>query len=160
MVPYDLKEDIVLKFKPLKRYPRRYVVTDAGVVCSTFTGMPVRVYEECNRLYVYLTVNGKKVKKSLAHAVAEVYVQNPHDYKYIEYLDGNYKNCHPHNLVWVSSPQRSRASRLHKQEHELSKSDISFIKQGYTNGLSIAKLADMFETSRTTINIILERGKR
>lgn len=43
--------------------------------------------------------------------VAEAFVDNPENHKYIDPLDGDYANTHPSNLEWVSRKEQSRRGR-------------------------------------------------
>lgn len=43
--------------------------------------------------------------------VAEAFVDNPENHKYIDALDGDYANTRPPNLEWVSRKEQSRRAR-------------------------------------------------
>ena len=45
--------------------------------------------------------NEKPVLKDLAELVANEFLPNPNNYKFVGFIDGNSKNCAAENLQWV-----------------------------------------------------------
>ncbi len=43
---------------------------------------------------------GEKVVEDLAMLVARTFIENPHDYEYVKFHDGNAENCKAENLYW------------------------------------------------------------
>ena len=49
----------------------------------------------------YVQFDGSRMR--VASAVAELFVPNPHQYKFKKYIDGDKRNCKASNLFWCKS---------------------------------------------------------
>ena len=59
-------------------------------------------YDKYGYEYVVLTDwQGHRVKKYVHMMVAEAFVPNPNEFKFVVHKDGNVKNNHADNLEWV-----------------------------------------------------------
>lgn len=66
---------------------------------------------------VGLISDGKRKNFYVHRLVAEYFVQNPNDYKYVNHIDYNKENNHYSNLEWCTQKQNVRHSS-HKMRHE------------------------------------------
>jgi hypothetical protein len=56
-------------------------------------------------MYVYICTFNKKGKHlHAAKTVAMLFIDNPNEYRYIMYKDGNFKNINANNLEWIKRP--------------------------------------------------------
>ena len=53
-------------------------------------------------LVVHLSKNGDQRTKTVSHIVAESFVPNPEQKKFVKHVDGDYTNNHASNLEWCS----------------------------------------------------------
>jgi hypothetical protein len=51
---------------------------------------------------VKLNKGNKEVTAFVHRLVAEAFVENPNNYKYVNHIDGNLENNHADNLEWVA----------------------------------------------------------
>lgn len=78
------------------------VVGENGVIYTTFySGYTTKKYQIKNGLQYFKVKNKKNIKTvSVSRLVAELYVPNPNNYKYVITIDGNKLNTRPCNLIW------------------------------------------------------------
>ena len=58
----------------------------------------------------------KSTTEKIALLVAKYFVPNPHNYSYIDFLDGNPANCRADNIVWVELTQKQIKQYQYKQK--------------------------------------------
>ena len=135
----------------VKGMSTNYLVSNFGNVKRKNSKRALTIKRTPNRkLSVRLVCeNGQIVKKSLHLLVAEAFVDNPHDYCFVEHLDGNIKNNHASNLAWYKSNKKycanlttALAKHTDKQIHQVCKlmqegvKPFKIVKQlGVTHGL-------------------------
>lgn len=87
----------------------KYEISSLGQVRNKQTGKILTPFESSgnskNRTpYLFVSISlGKKGENKtvmLHRAFAEAYIENPHDYKYVIFKDGNYKNICKDNVYW------------------------------------------------------------
>ena len=76
-------------------YQKDLDVAENGDGVRPFTG------EDGREKVILMDENEKPVIKDLAELVANEFCPNPNKYKYVDFIDGDSKNCNAHNLVWV-----------------------------------------------------------
>jgi hypothetical protein len=91
---------------PWSRKDRPYYVYEDGRVYSTFgKGKWLKMDEKGRVLrFQFTTVSGRRVEKVLHKVVADCFIPNPDNLKYINFKDQNTHNCSVSNLEWSSSP--------------------------------------------------------
>lgn len=79
-----------------------YYVTREGDVWNTKTGKILRnsIDRKTGFLHVGLYLKGRRVFKYVHRLVAERYLPNPKNCKYIGFKDGDKTNCRVDNLYW------------------------------------------------------------
>ena len=63
--------------------------------------------------YIGLGRKGKTKTVILHRALAETFIENLHEYKYVAFKDGNYENLYVDNLVWNDTP------KLHNTDEQI-----------------------------------------
>lgn len=92
-----------------------YKITRDGQVYSEYNKIN-RV--KCNGYYcINITKNGKTYKPHLHRILAETFIDNPHNYNYVYFIDGNKENLSLKNLKW-SSKQKIAKNHNKKIYHE------------------------------------------
>ena len=56
-------------------------------------------------LRIKLTVNNKSRRVMLHRLIAEVFIENPNNYPFVNHIDGNKKNNNLNNLEWCTQSQ-------------------------------------------------------
>jgi hypothetical protein len=56
-------------------------------------------------LRIKLTVNNKSRRVMLHRLIAEVFIENPNNYPFVNHIDGNKKNNNINNLEWCTQSQ-------------------------------------------------------
>nr|WP_302598402.1 NUMOD4 domain-containing protein [uncultured Cellulosilyticum sp.] len=88
-----------IQWKAVKGF-ENYEVSNKGQVRNAKTKKVLNPFIlKSGDLQVTLYKHGAKTRR-IARLVAEAFIDNPNNYKYIKHLDGNKKNNSSHNLVW------------------------------------------------------------
>lgn len=100
--------EILFPKKQFKEYPNysNYLIYEDGTILNKVSKIVLRVFEPkiIKRKRVRLINDqGEKLELDLTHIVAELYVENPQDHKFVKHLDGNILNNDYRNLQWVHS---------------------------------------------------------
>lgn len=111
----------------------------------------------------YITINIKGKVIPLHRVIAEAFIPNPDNLPEIDHIDGNKQNNFVSNLEWVSrSENQIRAIKTNLQPRQLttysgkfSKEQRDEIKKLFDGGLSIRKIASLFNVSHTCIHDIV-----
>jgi hypothetical protein len=89
------------QIKQIRDYPH-YYVSNFGYVYSMKTGDKIKIGSQhhSGKIIVHLCRNGKAKAFSLNHLVADYFLDNANEYKFLEHIDGDLTNCRVDNLVW------------------------------------------------------------
>jgi hypothetical protein len=98
--------EILFPKKVFKQYPNysNYLIYEDGTILNKVSKIVLKVFNPkiVKRKRVRLINDqGEKLELDLAHIVAELYVENPNEYKFIRHKDGNILNNHYQNLEYV-----------------------------------------------------------
>lgn len=119
--------------------------------------------------YFELNLGGGKIKERwlLHRLIAEVWLNNPDNYKTVDHKDGNKANNCVENLEWVSIEENVRREWSNFEGFDLQKkyknwkisskvspADKLKIKDLYSQGYSQKELAEKFELSQSQISVI------
>lgn len=111
--------------------------------------------------YYQVGLGGRKGRAYLIHRLmAEAFVPNPNNYPVVNHIDGNKSNCSPSNLEWCTSSQNNQhAFKIglkkitdyakycaFKRKTKFSLKDILHWKELRKDGLTLQKIADMYNT--------------
>ena len=100
--------EILFPKKAFKKYPNygNYLIYEDGTILNKVSKIVLRVFEPkiIKRKRVRLINDqGEKLELDLAHIVAELFLENPNNHKFIRHKDGNILNNHYLNLEYVHS---------------------------------------------------------
>jgi len=100
--------EILFPKKAFKQYPNysNYLIYEDGTILNKVSKIVLRVFEPkiVKRKRVRLINDqGEKLELDLAHIVAELFLENPQNHKFIRHKDGNILNNHYLNLEYVHS---------------------------------------------------------
>lgn len=98
-----------------------YIVTDLGEVINKKSNKFLKIHILKGYKCVYLYINNKRTYKALHRLVAELFILNPNDYKYINHKDGNKLNNSSSNLEWCSAK--------HNMQHAFSNNLVKTAKK-------------------------------
>jgi len=154
-------------FKKIERNTR-YSVSNLGNVKNNKSNKLLKLFNSSNG---YLKVNlGDKFRNVRVHRlVAKAFLQNPHNYPFINHKDFNRKNNKLSNLEWCSPKFNSEHAKnngrismpkfknrgIHNPRAKLTEAQVSVIKNMPGTSLEVGK---MFGVSSSVIRDI--RGNR
>lgn len=136
----------------------RYTVSDFGNVQNIETGKMIKATDASNDhdkyMMVRLNVGDKKKSFRLHKLVAELFVENPHDYGCVTHKDGDYKNNAASNLKWV--PLSTTAGKVKRKFSTKDVVDIrmSVVKGDKENGIN--KTCEKYNVTKETIRNIVD----
>lgn len=91
-------------WKVIPDFPK-YEICEDGRVRSNMTKakkiMATRFHY--NKMYVKLTNNGINKSPQVHMLVAQLFLENPNNYRFVRFIDSNSKNLHVSNLEWCES---------------------------------------------------------
>ena len=102
-------------FKPIPNF-EDYSINKKGIVRNC-RGKLIshQTSKGCSTHFVSLyDKNGRGTKRRISWLVAEVFIPNPNNYKYVWHLDGNQKNHDVKNLKWSKYPQEEWPLGFHE----------------------------------------------
>lgn len=86
-----------------------YEISNTGAVRNKTTKQILNGQCQQSGISVNLTDNSKKKKKFIVHyLVAQLYIKNPNNFKYVKHCDCNNKNNNCENLMWVKQLSQNR----------------------------------------------------
>lgn len=97
-------------YKYLKEFNNKYYVTDDGNVFNDETGRmlkPVKI-NKTGDFSVWFLVGRCRFLRSIKKLVADAFVENPEEFKYVSHKDGDRSNNSASNLIWVPHYREKR----------------------------------------------------
>ena len=92
-----------------------YTITKEGIIKNIKYNMIVKSYlSKDSFMTVNLTLDDKHYKRKINVLVANAYIENVNNYKYVIHIDGNKKNNNFENLKWNKT---SRQKLLHRNKN-------------------------------------------
>lgn len=83
---------------------KEYIINQDGIVKNIKTNNVCKQFDGISRnkkyVYVSLKINSKFISIPLHRILAETFIPNPNNYKYVLFKDSNYKNVSIDNLIW------------------------------------------------------------
>lgn len=97
--------------RPIPGFPD-YFASQEGFIISYKFKEPkyMKIYNLKAHNTVRIRTDNKYVDRKIYELVAAAFVENKNNYKYVEHIDGDTKNNHFINLIWVENPSGSNAS--------------------------------------------------
>lgn len=142
-------------WKSVQGYEGYYEISNLGRVRSTsYKGVRILKPAKMKNGYlnVILCVNQHKVHKNIHRLVAEAFIPNPNNYIAVNHKDENKENNEVSNLEWCSEEYNNRYSN----KGMLTKEQVLLIPDLINKGYSQMDIANLFHTSRRTIQWILQ----
>ena len=134
----------------------KYWVTEDGRVL--FDQRRERKLQHVNgALQVMISMDGVTTFHFVNRLVAEVYLPNPENYRFVNHKDGDKMNNHVSNLEWVEKRVRRYLPHYRK---ELTDEQVKFIRENYPKNYNQQQLADMFKTNQPQISVIVNHKTR
>ena len=85
-----------------------YTITKDGIIKNIKYNMIVKPYlSKDSFITVNLTIDDKHYKRKVHRLVADTYIENIKNYKYIVHIDGNKKNNNFENLKWFKTSRQN-----------------------------------------------------
>lgn len=142
-------------FKWIKGYEGFYEISNLGNVRSTsYKGTRILKPAKTGNGYlnVILCINQVREHKLIHRLVAEAFIDNPNNYDTVNHKDKNKLNNKVENLEWLTSIDNSKYSQKGQLIEEQVRLIPKLIEEGYTQ----MDIANLFKTSRRTIQWILQ----
>ena len=108
-------------------------------------------------LQVMIYLNGRNTFHFINRLVAECYLPNPENYRFVNHKDNDKMNNHVSNLEWVEKRVRRY---LPKYRKELTDEQVKFIRENYPKNYNQQQLAKMFNTNQPQISVIVNHKSR
>jgi hypothetical protein len=111
-----------------------YQLSESGIVFSSKRSVNrvLKPSVESSKTKIILSPNSHPAKKFNLHAVvAEVFIPNHRNCKFIIFKDGNSSNCHKDNLEWTDDPYLNDAQGLWEDMNNFSRYEIC--RSGFRN---------------------------
>jgi len=95
-----------------------YYVTVSGNVCNKHAKVLKPYIDDGGFSAVSLCKNGKKKNMRVHILVAQLYIENPHNYNFVRHIDGDKRNNHPNNLEWIKKECVNKTTRGKRKDKE------------------------------------------
>ena len=104
-------------WKPVKGYEAYYAVSNIGRVSSLRQG---RIMTPTDNVHGYMIVsfrvNGHRKNQYVHRLVAEHFIENPKNHKYVNHIDYDVKNNRADNLEWCTQQENIKHSVKHMRK--------------------------------------------
>ena len=109
-------------------FDNKYIISNFGQVINTKTNKELKPHF-CNDFKMIRIMYNKKNYNIATHKlVAEYFLPNPHNYKFLFFKDNNPQNCSVDNLIWSNSNVYLPDMTL-EEKRSLLKTEISMTKK-------------------------------
>lgn len=142
-------------WKDIQGFEGYYEISNTGKVRSTsYKGTRILKPAKLKNGYlnVILCINQVKTHKNIHRLVAEAFLPNPNNYATVNHKDKNKENNNIENLEWLSVEENNRYSN----KNMLTKEQVLLIPDLIEKNYSQMDIANLFQTSRRTIQWILQ----
>lgn len=114
-----------MEWKPIKGYEGLYEVSDTGLVRSNSTVLKPHIKNG----YLAINLYNKKCKHYYIHRlVAETFIDNKNNYKYVNHIDCDKHNNNVNNLEWCTQKENITHSILNGLQHRRYKTIVDGIE--------------------------------
>ena len=100
-------------WKPIENFENLYEVNEDGQVRGLKRGklLKPQINRKTGYLHVLLWKNSKIQLHDLHRLVAQAFIENPHNYKFVSHIDGDLTNNAAENLQWMekTTPYQNQA---------------------------------------------------
>ena len=156
-------------WRKIPEYEFEYMVSDLGRIKSlkrkdslgrTITEKIIKLNQDTNGyLQIVLSKKGLKRKMMVHRLVAEIFIKNHGNKKYVIHRDYNKKNNKISNLLWSNTKQYPKTNNKmmgdKNPRSKLHQEDVLAIRKMYSNNKT--ELAKLFNISESTIRNIVSR---
>lgn len=106
-----------------------YKIYEDGRVYDLIKGKLLSPYENNGYLVVRLKDEfGKPVIKPIHRLVAEQFIENPNNYKYVIHIDGNPYNNYYTNLKWAELPNEKLSNKKYSKIKMIDKKNLKEVE--------------------------------
>jgi len=115
------------------------------------------------RVRLRLGLQGMHDRFNVHRLVAEAFIPNPNDYPCVNHIDGNKTNNHIENLEWCSYAHNNKhaydTGLKTPYQQRIKEKDFGRIEQLKANGMSVAKIAELYGVTPSAIYQLHYRRK-
>ncbi len=156
-------------WKVIQNFPM-YSVSNKGRIRNNKSG---KIKKECyhNKGYPMVQLLDSRIRKAstkkIHRLVAIEFIPNPNNYPQINHVDGNKTNNNVENLEWCSNSYNNKHCRklglnpeFGENHHraKLTEDSVRQIRKLYKEGVSTAKLSEMFGIAKPNIFHVWKRN--
>lgn len=140
-----------------------FLVDENFIIYNKYNGRKITPYLGSDGyMHVRRRENGKIYYCRVHTIIANCFVENPNNYKYVNHIDSNKKNNHPSNLEWCTNSENIKhgwdsGNRTHKNNTHVIVYDLNGNYIGTFT--SLRKLAEKLKVDRHVVARIL-KGER
>lgn len=91
----------------------QYEINAFGDVRRKDTGYILTPFMNKGHLVVCLAVGPKRKNVLVKKEVAKLFVDNPYNYRYVKFYDGDPMNCRADNLYWSEFPSKKASRQIY-----------------------------------------------
>jgi hypothetical protein len=136
-----------------------YCICDSGKVYSIKNEIYLKLSTNGNGYWKVGMYNPKLYQEYIHRLVAEAFIPNPENHKYIDHIDRDKNNNHVSNLRWVSAKEntdnvagKSRYSVSKKGDKPHEPQLISEIRIDFQNGLKVMQISRKYGIPRQSVS--------
>lgn len=106
------------EWKNVKNFPD-YSISNSGKIKNIETGEIIKGHlKNSNHLVRIIDIDGKRRDKIMKYLVAETFIENPNNYKYVEHIDSNKLNNNYSNLKWIKQKNKNKGKFFGDEDEE------------------------------------------